>query len=188
MVHGVCRHHLHLLCAISCYMMRAMNQEIERKFLVQDTWRNAVQQAGKAYRQGYLCSAASALVRVRTIGSANDGQGVLTIKGSSQGIVRPEYEYSIPWAEAQTMLHTLCAAVVEKLRYRIVYAGMTWEVDEFAGANQGLVTAEIELEQVEQSFARPPWLGREVSHDSRYTNARLAQRPFSQWSADERSS
>jgi adenylate cyclase len=43
------------------------------------------------------------------------------------------------------------------------------------------VVAEIELENEEQSFAKPPWLGEEVSQDSRYLNINLSQHPYCQW-------
>jgi len=59
---------------------------------------------------------------------------------------------------------------------------MTWEVDEFHGANEGLVVAEIELETAEQTFTRPDWLGPEVTADARYFNSSLAVRPYTSWS------
>ena len=58
---------------------------------------------------------------------------------------------------------------------------MTWEVDEFLGANAGLVLAEIELDAEDQPFVRPPWLGAEVTGDARFVNANLAVRPFTSW-------
>jgi adenylate cyclase len=56
-----------------------------------------------------------------------------------------------------------------------------WEVDEFAGDNAGLVVAEVELMAEDQPFARPDWLGAEVTHDARYFNSNLASHPFSCW-------
>jgi adenylate cyclase len=58
---------------------------------------------------------------------------------------------------------------------------MTWEVDEFLGENAGLIVAEIELSSEDQPFARPPWLGAEVTGDARYVNANLAVNPFKNW-------
>jgi len=49
------------------------------------------------------------------------------------------------------------------------------------GDNAGLVVAEIELRTEDQPFSRPPWLGREVTHDSRYFNSSLATHPYSKW-------
>ena len=68
-----------------------------------------------------------------------------------------------------------------KTRYLVEYEGMCWEIDEFHGGNEGLVVAEIELENEEKPFAKPPWLGEEVSQDSRYLNINLSQHPYRQW-------
>jgi len=80
------------------------------------------------------------------------------------------------------MLDDLCGGrIVEKTRYEVEYGGLTWEVDEFHGANDGLIVAEIELDRPDQPFERPPWLGEEVSGDARYLNSSLAQCPYTTW-------
>ena len=61
-------------------------------------------------------------------------------------------------------------------------------MDEFLGDNAGLVVAEIELDSADEAFARPDWLGVEVTDQPRYYNLALAGRPYSQWSAEERDS
>ncbi len=71
--------------------------------------------------------------------------------------------------------------LIEKTRHRIPYAGLVWEVDEFFADNAGLIVAEVELESEQQQFAKPAWLGVEVSHDKRYANANLLRHPYSQW-------
>ena len=58
---------------------------------------------------------------------------------------------------------------------------LVWEVDEFLGANAGLIVAEIELPSESTEFARPDWLGEEVTDDERYYNFNLAQRPYREW-------
>jgi CYTH domain-containing protein len=81
------------------------------------------------------------------------------------------------------MLDNLCEApLIEKTRYKIEYAGLTWEVDEFAAENQGLIIAEVELTDENQSIELPEWIGKEVSDDPRYFNANLVENPYSQWS------
>jgi CYTH domain-containing protein len=81
------------------------------------------------------------------------------------------------------MLDNLCdRPLIEKTRYKIEVAGLTWEVDEFAGENQGLIIAEVELTDANQTVELPSWIGKEVSDDPRYYNANLSQHPFSQWS------
>ena len=154
-----------------------MPQEIERKFLViNDNWRHLAQ--GVRYRQGYLCADQSRTVRVRIAGD----RGYLTIKGPTVGAVRSEYEYEISTADALAMLEELCPEPqIDKIRYSIAYHGHIWEVDEFLGPNRGLIVAEIELDHQDQPFAKPDWVGREVTGDSRYYNAALCQMPYSRW-------
>lgn len=158
-------------------MGASKNQEIERKFLVRhDDWRNLA--SGTRVRQGYLASSQDATARVRSAGEV----GFLTVKGTLTGITRREFEYEIPVAEADAMLNALCGKrIVEKTRYRIEYAGLVWEVDEFHGANAGLVVVEVELEREDQPFTKPPWVGDEVTMDPRYANSALAVRPYRDW-------
>ncbi|WP_298409702.1 CYTH domain-containing protein [Janthinobacterium sp.] len=154
-----------------------MGVEIERKFLLQgDAWRGLGQAV--LLRQGYLSSARERVVRVRIEGE----QAMLTIKGANVGATRGEWEYPIPLADAVELLDGLCEQpLIEKVRHRIEHAGMVWEVDEFLGANAGLVVAEIELASEDQPFEKPEWIGAEVSGDARYYNANLIRHPFSQW-------
>lgn len=154
-----------------------MGVEIERKFLVaNDNWR--VCGESQPYRQGYISSSKECVVRLRTVGD----KGYLTVKGGSKGISRLEYEYEIPVQECLEMMEKLAAGtIIEKKRCRVEYKGSTWEIDEFEGANKGLIIAEIELEHPDQSFEKPEWLGTEVSGDPRYFNSNLAVRPYSKW-------
>ena len=153
-----------------------MGIEIERKFLVlDDRWKKV---DGVLLRQGYLSSDPERIVRVRVEGS----RAVVTIKGKTVGATRGEWEYPIPLEDAQDLLERLCEQpAIEKYRYRIPYQGMTWEVDEFLGANAGLVVAEIELESEDQPFLKPDWVGEEVTHDARYFNSSLIRKPYSEW-------
>ena len=61
------------------------------------------------------------------------------------------------------------------------FGGRRFEVDEFHGANEGLVIAEVELAREDESFALPLWLGAEVSRDPRYRVSSLARNPFGKW-------
>jgi len=154
-----------------------MGYEIERKFLVVgNQWKKDTD--GTLYRQGYLSTEKERTVRVRSI----ENSAFLTVKGINSGIRRLEFEYEIPLSDAETMLEDLCEQpIIEKYRYRIIYNGFTWEVDEFLGENAGLVIAEIELDNEEQSFERPPWIGKEVSGDPRYFNSVLSIHPYQSW-------
>ena len=154
-----------------------MGTEIERKFLLAgDDWKKLAR--GVLYRQGYLCSRKERTVRVRTIAD----KGFLTIKGICSGISRMEYEYEIPLQDADVLLDTLCEKpLIQKKRYKIKFAGFTWEVDEFLADNEGLVVAEIELEREDQLFDKPAWVGREVSGDPDYFNSSLIKNPYKNW-------
>lgn len=154
-----------------------MGVEIERKFLVDgDAWRTL----GEAtlLRQGYLSADPARTVRVRIDGE----RAFLTIKGKSVGAARGEWEYPIPVEEAAELLDGLCLQpLVEKVRRRIAVGPHTWEVDEFLGANAGLVVAEIELASEDEAFDKPDWIGREVTGEARYFNSNLIRHPYSQW-------
>ena len=154
-----------------------MGIEIERKFLVTgEAWRQETSTRTR-FSQGYLSRDPARTVRVRIAGDT----AFLTIKGATTGATRAEFEYAVPLADAQALLGMCDGPVVEKIRHLCVFEGMTWEVDEFLGANAGLVVAEIELQSEGQAFARPAWLGAEVTGDGRYVNANLAVRPFTSW-------
>ena len=149
--------------------------EIERKFLVaDDRRRDAVLGPGLHLRQGYLRGGGGPdhpLVRVRLTGA----EAFLTIKGPGL-MIRAEFEYPIPLADAEAMLTTLCASpVIEKTRCRVPYGGLVWEVDTFAGHLAGLVLAEVELIDATQKIVLPPWVGLEVTQDARYLNSALAK-------------
>jgi len=153
-----------------------MPVEIERKYLVRgEQWRSQVQDS-QAMAQGYLggdrCS-----VRVRIEG----GQALLNIKSRTAGPARLEFEYPIDFDEAGQILSALAGDRVLKTRHRVRHHGHLWEIDEFSGDNAGLVVAEIELQQIDEEFAHPSWLGREVTDERRYYNVHLAQVPFCSW-------
>jgi adenylate cyclase len=155
-----------------------MGLEIERKFLVtSDAWRDEVVRSLEM-RQGYLAGEGGrASVRVRLEGA----EARLNIKAAVVGAARAEYEYVIPSDDARLLLETLCVGTLGKVRHYVEREGLTWEVDEFLGANAGLVVAEIELGSLDQFFTRPQWVGRELTDDCRYYNHYLALHPYSTW-------
>jgi adenylate cyclase len=154
-----------------------MAKEIERRFLVLPRkWSDLG--GGSLIRQGYLSATKQSSVRVRTYGD----HGYLTVKGHTSGVTRDEYEYEIPLADANEIMDTLCEhSPIEKTRYRIVFKGHTWEVDEYAGANHGLTVAEVELKDAKEEVELPDWVDREISGDPRYYNSNLSIKPFSTW-------
>lgn len=156
-----------------------MGTEIERRFLVANAqWRGLVD--GEWLKQGYLSVDKQRTVRVRVKGN----EAWLTLKSHISDVSRHEFEYPIPLADAETILAAMCPQLVEKKRHRITVDGLLWEVDEFFGENAGLIVAEIELRDEAQAYMRPAWLGEEVTHDARYTNAHLSNHPWSTWGKD----
>jgi adenylate cyclase len=155
-----------------------MPVEIERKFLVRgDAWREAARRSAFML-QGYLSpEGGKCSVRVRIEGDV----ATLGIKAAVVGPARAEYTYEVPVADARELIENLCVGVVEKVRHWVEHDGHTWEVDEFGGANEGLVTAELELGSEDEAFRKPAWLGREVTQDQRYYNHQLALHPYSAW-------
>ena len=150
--------------------------EIERKYLVI----NNNYKSGTPIRisQGYICSEEDRVVRIRIKGY----KAYLTIKNATIGFARNEYEYEIPVADAEAMLHNTCQQpIIDKTRYIVEHKGHTWEIDEFHGDNEGLVLAEIELGDVDEEYLRPPFLGREVTGDRHYYNAYLSHHPYKTW-------
>ena len=156
-----------------------MGQEIERKFLVANNqWQERVSRS-LDMAQGYLGGAGKASVRVRVAGD----RAWLTIKSANPGMTRLEYEYPVPVAEGREMLERLTRqAIVTKTRYWVGDGQNTWELDVFHGDNDGLVTAELELEREDQEFDTPSWIGAEVTHDARYYNSNLSEHPYLHWS------
>lgn len=157
-----------------------MGTEIERKFLVRDP--SVVEGLqGTRIAQGYLAHAPEATVRVRI----RDDQAFLTVKGLTHGVRRSEFEYPVPVEDAREMLELCPAGRIEKTRYELPIGAHVWEIDVFHGDNDGLVLAEVELQDESEKPELPPWLGREVSGDARYFNSNLSQTPWSpEWEED----
>ncbi|MNR71233.1 CYTH domain protein [compost metagenome] len=153
-----------------------MPVEIERKFLVKDP--SVVQGVpGTRVRQGYLADNGMC-VRVRVTGT--DGmpgnKGWLTLKGTAAGMSRPEFEYEIPLADALELLehHSDLGRVFKTRHILAIGGGRKWEIDVYDGPLQGLMTAEIELSSEDEQVELPDWVGAEVTHDRRFSNASLA--------------
>jgi adenylate cyclase len=159
-----------------------MPREIERKFLLKnDAWR-ALAHRRQRMSQGYLASGGRLSVRVRLAGD----EAWLNIKAGGLVASRQEYEYPIPVDEARELLALAQGQLIDKTRHFVEHGGKKWEVDEFHGDNSGLVVAELELDSEGQEFPRPPWIGLEVTHLTRYYNVCLVSHPYSAWTDAER--
>lgn len=149
-----------------------MPYEIERKFLINDPQFVENLNNGKKILQGYLSLDADRIVRVRTKGD----KAFLTIKSRQSGISRLEYEYEIPTTHAQEILENMCIRpLIEKTRYTYAYEGHEWEIDVFDGVFAGIIVAEIELNSEEETFEKPSWVGKEVTHEKSYNNGEMVK-------------
>jgi len=154
-----------------------MPKEIERKFLV-STFDYRKLAKPVTIVQGFLSLDKERVVRLRI----KSDKAFLTIKTSTQGITRKEYDYLIPQEHARELLEEACLKpLIRKYRYSVPFEGFIWEIDEFLDENQGLVLAEIELEEENQSFLKPDWIGQEVTNDQRYYNINLVKKPYNCW-------
>lgn len=153
--------------------------EIERKFLVlsNDFMSEAFSQ--KRIVQAYLNSNPERSVRIRI----KENRAFLTIKGKGNpsGTTRLEWETEISVRDAEQLLLICEEGTIDKIRYEVKIGWHTFEVDVFAGENEGLIMAEIELESEDEVFEKPFWLGHEVTNDERYYNAYLSKNPFKKW-------
>lgn len=155
-----------------------MAKETERKFLVSGEYKSLTHNKTDII-QGYLSSVPARNVRIRVQGE----KGFITVKGpgSASGMSRYEWEKEIPLHEAKELLAICEPGVIHKTRHYILHGGHTFEIDEFHEENQGLVIAEIELGSEDEVFEKPAWLGREVTGNKAYYNARLASHPYTSW-------
>ena len=156
-----------------------MNQEIERKFLVNGDFKKfAIKKHEIA--QGFLSTVPERTVRIRI----KDQQGFITVKGigNASGASRFEWEKEISADEAKSLLAICEPTIIKKIRYIIPTSNnLFFEVDEFLDENKGLLIAEIELPTESTLFDKPSWLGKEVTGASKFYNSSLAKKPYSNW-------
>jgi len=147
--------------------------EIERKFLVaNDEWRQSAVRS-VSIRDGLIAAYMDRKVRVRISGDI----ATIAVKGPRTGIVRPDFAYESPMADAERMHSTLCQDdTLEKQRFFVEDAGGTWYVDVYGGLLEGVVIAEIELKQERQELILPRWIGREVTGHPFYKKINMRAR------------
>ncbi|MCX8677140.1 MULTISPECIES: CYTH domain-containing protein [unclassified Apibacter] len=155
-----------------------MGQEIERKYLITGEFKSKAIKSLQI-KQGYLSSIPERTVRVRI----QDNQGFLTIKGSNKknSISRFEWEKKITKEEANELIQLCEVGIIDKKRYIVPFGNKIIEVDEFYGENEGLILAEIELDDEDETIEKPDWLGKEVTDDPRYYNSMLKKNPYKNW-------
>jgi CYTH domain-containing protein len=147
--------------------------EIERKFLVaNEEWKHSTVRS-VSIRDGLIAVYHDRKVRVRISGDT----ATIAVKGPRMGIVRSEFEYEVPLADAERMLVTLCQDdTLEKQRFFVEHAGATWYVDVYGGLLQGVIIAEIELTEESQVVILPSWIDKEVTGDPFYKKINMRAR------------
>lgn len=153
--------------------------EIERKFLVLSEAFKSEAFNKTRIVQGFLNSDKDRIVRIRIRGD----DGFITVKGqpAEDGLTRFEWEKQISKSDAEALLNLCEEGMIEKIRYEIKSGDHVFEVDEFFGTNEGLIVAEVELDQVSEVFKKPDWLGEEVTGEAKYYNSQLVKHPYKNW-------
>ncbi len=153
--------------------------EIERKFLVKSADFKEAAYKVEHIVQGFLNRDPKRTVRVRL----QNEEGFLTVKGlsSEDGLKRFEWEKEISKKEAKALFEFCEKGIIDKLRYLVKVGKHTFEVDEFFGDNEGLIIAEIELNEEDEIFEQPNWLGNEVTGQIKYYNSQLSKQPYNTW-------
>ena len=156
-----------------------MGIEIERKFLITSDAFKHESYEKIHIKQGFLNSHKERAVRIRVA----DKKAFITVKGKSNraGISRYEWEKEIGVKDAEELLLLCEKTIIEKNRFLVKSNSHVFEVDEFLGANKGLVVAEVELSDENQNYTKPSWLGQEVTGQIKYYNSNLSKNSFSNW-------
>jgi len=148
-------------------------KEIERRFLVRDkSYRDQASQVCQI-RQGYIGEASGLEVRIRICAE----RGYITFKGKKTKGEGLEVECPVPLDEAHLLLEHCEDREIVKTRYIVLFGEHVFEVDEFHGKHEGLVIAEVELEDIAEEVVLPDWAGKEITGDDQYSNFVLACGP-----------
>ena len=147
-----------------------MALEIEHKYLVKDESYKTLAYEKLTIKQGYLNRLPERTVRVRTV----DQKGFLTVKGKNRGDVRHEYEYEIPYEDAEEMLQICEPGILDKTRYKVKYDNLVWEIDEYHGSLEGLTVAEVEIPTSGHKYEKPSFIGENVTGNPHYYNSNLS--------------
>ena len=182
-------------------MSNINNLEIERKYLVASDEFKSLATKCVRIRQGYLSTNEKSTIRVRLW----DDQAFITIKsrGKEGSCAHFEWEKEISQADAEQLLALCTSGLIDKTRYIVPLpysasgliaeggltaqrsysppGGLICEVDVFHGDNEGLILAEVELQEETQTFTKPAFLADEVTSDHRYYNSYLSLHPFTTW-------
>lgn len=161
-----------------------MGDEFERKYLViKDQLPELNSLQNKYIEQFYLLITKLFQIRVRIIDRVKAILGFKTKKKKGR-IGRKEFEagsrFGCAWIRKKLLASHFPR--VYKTRYYFFFGDQKWEIDVYHKDNEGVIVAEIELPGEDFPIdIKPPWVGREITHKSRYGNINLALRPYKTW-------
>ena len=148
------------------------SREIERKFLLKRLPEELKRSRRYVIAQGYLATEpAGRQVRLRKKGKTTS----LTFK-VGRGAAREEREIKLSPKQFAALWPATAGRRLYKLRYEIPWRNLMIESDIYRRRHSGLVVAEVEFPDHATcgKFKPPPWFGREVTGEKRYSNVRLA--------------
>lgn len=155
--------------------MTAPNLEIERKYLLSAMPPEAKRHPSVLIDQGYV-PGAQLRERVRRLRDATGERYIRTMK-LGKGVVRQEFEEETTREIFEALWSVTVGRRLQKRRYFVPAAALTWEVDEFT--DRDLVLAELEIPSASFIVTIPdwlaPWLVREVTDEKAYGNHELAR-------------
>ncbi len=162
-------------------MQTKSGYEIERKFLIAMPCEATLHEKAERrldIKQTYLLGAAGESVRIRKITENEAVTYIKTVKKRISAIRRMETETEVTEAEYIELLKKADPErrSIEKVRYCVPHGNHMLEIDVFPFWTDKAFL-EVELSHEGEAFVIPPdfTVLREVTEDSRYTNASLAR-------------
>lgn len=144
--------------------------EHERKFLVTNPAWRVEAGGGERLWQGWLLIQDGISVRLRISGKGATATCKIAIPGEVDK--RVELESQLDQQMADRMRES-CEVWLEKTRWTVRRGQTLWEIDEYEGELDGLVTAEVE--NPPEDLEIPAWAGEELTGRPEWSNQELAR-------------
>ena len=154
-----------------------MALEIERRFLIKnDNWKEFITK--KTFiEQGYLSNRLDDwIIRIRF----SDKDFKIALKKHIKKFTNFEFEYIIPKSDGEKIMSNITNKI-KKERFFLEVEKKSWIVDCFQDKNYPLEIAEIELSKEEEDLSLPPFISKEITGLTHYSNFCLAKNPFAEW-------
>lgn len=171
------------------------NIEIERKFVVNpyhpDWIKIRDNQKWKRLVQSTIHKEDGYKLRIRMIEDLDNGGEMSsffcfkvnkTKNKKTDPAVRDEYEWPVLPRNALYMM--IGHGEIIKIRRSYTHTdGLTYEIDEYQWDNLWVITADVEMSDIEHKFTKPAFLGWEVTADERLKNSTLqeSENSFLKW-------